>query len=77
MIIAGHFRLKFSRLRNLLAAFIRTLHQALSRLAIALINLGQAVKAGVKLLFHELGQLLKRGGDRLEWIRDNLLAGMH
>jgi hypothetical protein len=64
-------------LRDLLTSLIHALQVALTRLAAAIVNLGQTMKVGVKLLFHQLGQLFKRGGDRLEKVRDNLLAGMH
>ena len=63
-------------LRDMLTALLHALQRALTRLAAALISLGQAVKAGTKLLFHELALLFKRSGDRLEKVRDNLLAGM-
>ena len=63
-------------LRDLLTALIHALQRALTRLAAVLISCGQAVKAGFKLMFHELAIVFKRSGDRLEKVRDNLLAGM-
>ena len=63
-------------LRDLLTALIHGLQRAFARLAAVLISFGQSVRTGIKLLFHELAILFKRGGDRLEKVRDNLLAGM-
>jgi hypothetical protein len=63
-------------LRDLLTALIHAGQVALTRLGTAIVNLGQTLKVGAKLLFHQLGQLFKRGGDRLEEVRNHLLAGM-